>query len=759
MHSERTDSSGDTPLRQRAEREVREKGRSANLSETDIRALCHELEVHQVELQMQNDELQRVHAELTASEEKYRDLYEFAPIGYLTLDSSGKILGANLASAALLGTERARLANNPFQAYLADGSISEFKAFCRRVMDSNVKQTAELQLRCAGSEGNTAACVLVEGRAIQDGINHGFRMAIIDVSKQKGAEKALQNSRDEQELKVKERTADLSKANERLEKINEKLISEIKERKRAEEELVVAKDAAESALKAKAEFLANMSHEIRTPMNSVIGFTDLLLDEPESLNPEQKGNLDAIRVNGHALLTIINDILDFSKMESDKLVLEDQTFNLRQCVEESLDLVSIKASEKGLNLSYTIDKDVPDTIIGDPGRLRQVLGNLLSNAVKFTDRGEVTVSVSSRQIDGANGVHFAVQDTGIGISRDGMNQLFQPFNQMEPSTTRLYGGTGLGLVISKKLVELMGGQVWAESKEGIGSTFHFTIKASSDRSNLEYASVSPQLIGKCALIVEDNKTNRRLLSKQIYDWGMVPMAVSSGQEALGYIQRGDHFDIAILDIDLKDMDSLELEEKIQKYNKYLPLILLTSLGKRIPPNHAYLTKPIKQSQLHRVLTEVLPKADILPKANMLQKEPVRGQIMASETDQPIQSSPLRILLAEDNVSNQMVALQMLKKLGYRADVAANGIEVLQSLERQPYDVVLMDVKMPEMDGLEATRIIRKRWSDNGPRIIAITAYALQGDRDKCLEAGMNDYIAKPIQKDDLARALKEINRL
>lgn len=485
-----------------------------------------------------------------------------------------------------------------------------------------------------------------------------------------------------------------------------------------------------------------MSHEIKTPLNAVIGMTDLLLEEP--LTPEQRDDLEVIRTSGDALLSIINDILDFSKMESDRVVLEEYQFNLRQSVEEALDLVALRASEMGLNLAYMIDENVPDTIIGDPGRLRQILGNLLSNAVKFTDEGEIILSVSSQEeLDGTIEVHFSVQDTGIGISQDGMSRLFQSFSQMEPSTTRLYGGTGLGLAISKKLVELMGGRIWAESKIGVGSTFHFTVKTAISQSEPQSTVVSTQLIGKSVLIIVDNKTNRRILRRQVHDWGMIPLAATSGREALKYIQRGDEFDIAILDMDLQDMSILELEEEIRRYDKTLPLVLLASLGRRMLSGREYLTKPIKPKQLHNIMTDILSN------------QQTRGLRRASGVQLPVRSSPLRILLAEDNTSSQKVAVQMLKKLGYKADVVANGMEALHAMERQHYDIILMDIKMPEMDGLEATRIIRQRWPYNCPKIIAITAYGLEGDREKFVEAGMDDYISKPVKKEDLAKVLEK----
>jgi PAS domain S-box-containing protein len=445
----------------------------------------------------------------------------------------------------------------------------------------------------------------------------GFAKVTRDITERKLMEMELRKARDELERRVRERTVELSQAKEELEIINEELQSEITQHEQLETELVKTKESAEAAAEAKAAFLANMSHELRTPMNAVIGYSSLLLDD--SLTSEQRDFVEGIRKGGEALLSIINDILDFSRAEKDKIELEHQPLSLKRCIDESLDIVALQAEQKGLNLVYTVSYGTPDTIFGDPGRIRQILVNLLSNAVKFTDKGVVSVSVSSKALEGnTHQITFAVEDTGIGMPRDKMDRLFQPFTQLEYVISRKRDGAGLGLAICKELVELMGGEIRAESEVGKGSILSFTFRAET-----------------------------------------VP-----GKQ---------------LDLDEKDRPAVYETLSVQK--------------------------------------------------------------------------PMAILVAEDNPSNQKVLVRMLKRMGYRPDAVADGKEVIQALELRPYDLIFMDVKMPEMDGITATKVIRRLLPTSGPKIIAITAYALEGDREMCLEAGMDDYISKPVQEKQLAAIL------
>jgi signal transduction histidine kinase/CheY-like chemotaxis protein len=557
----------------------------------------------------------------------------------------------------------------------------------------------------------------------------------------------------------------VTRENRTLQKLISEVSKDFEEKVRELEaksaELMKTEEIAQRASRAKSQFLANMSHEIRTPMNGIIGMAGLLAEM--HLTSEQREFVDTVRASGEMLLSIINDILDFSKIEAGQLDLEDSRFEVRESVEQSLDLVALLAAQKGIELVCSVGEEVPHAVYGDALRVRQILLNLLSNGIKFTDRGEVVASVGARWEAGVCHLQFAISDTGIGIPEDKLDRLFLAFSQVDLSTTRRYGGTGLGLAISKRLIEAMGGVIEVESRVGSGSRFSFTIPARcADRFDMETLAAKGMLRSGRLLIVDDSAASRSVLADHARYWNMRSAEACSGEEALRLAAESDGFDAALVDARMPEMSGLELAEHLGELRPSLPIVMLSPLDAPVcQPRgriRASLLKPVKQRRLFQVLKGLLAPGSgggthsgtALPES-----QPRNGSQPAAAG--PAAPAPLRVLVAEDNAVNQLVIRKMLERLGCRPDLVGNGAEALEKLRHCQYDLILMDLQMPVMGGLDAMREIRREWAEGErPRVVALTADVTDSVRQECLDVGMNGYLSKPITKDALEKYLRPV---
>ena len=661
--------------------------------------------------------MEQKHAEdaLRDSEKRFRDLFEDAPIAYHETDTNGIVRRVNRAECRLLGLDPADIVGKHAWELLAPEERERSRDAMRGKLTRQVQvEAVERDYVAADGSRRTMEihASLIEDK---DGRVVGLRSAKLDVTA----------------------------------------------RKRAEAELKKAKEAAEAASRAKGEFLANMSHEIRTPMNAIIGMTELALNT--ELSDDQREFLGVVHESANSLLTLLNDILDFSKIESGRFEMEAIPFGLRDTLGQTLDTLALRAEQKGLELACHIRPDVHDALIGDPGRLRQIVVNLVGNAIKFTARGDVVVHVEREQeTDDRVRLLFTVADTGIGIAADKQQIIFEAFSQADTSTTRRYGGTGLGLAISSQLVAMMGGRIWVESEVGSGSAFHFTAQFGRAAAvDTRPAADLAQLDGLPVLVVDDNATNRRILDEMLTSWHMQPTLVASAAEALQELERarrsGNPYPLVILDALMPEMDGFMLADRIGK-DPNLSAARLVMLSSAAHADHAarsrqcgvacYATKPVKQSDLLDVIVTALGEQVMTRRAS--------GRDAAASLTS---SRPLRILLAEDNEVNQKLAVRWLTKWGHTVVIAGDGREALAKVAQDGFDLILMDVQMPEMSGLEATAAIRAREASGERRtpILAMTAHALAGDRERCLAAGMDGYVAKPIRPEQMFHAIEDLN--